>query len=108
MSLGRLSTQVETRKIKVNIIENIYIYIILPFFTCTIIKKSEIYMKILEHYTSLIQGQSHIKFYNHALRKKNKEKQTATITNFTSRVFSHLPQIVKSATNDHLSISISS
>jgi hypothetical protein len=26
MSLGRLSTQVETRKIKVNIIENIYIY----------------------------------------------------------------------------------
>jgi len=39
MSLGRLSTQVETRKIKVNIIVNIYIYIILPFFTCTIIKK---------------------------------------------------------------------
>jgi len=27
MSLGRLSTQVETRKIKVNIIVNIYIYI---------------------------------------------------------------------------------
>ena len=26
MSLGRLSTQVETRKIKVNIIVNIYIY----------------------------------------------------------------------------------
>jgi hypothetical protein len=31
-------------------------------------------MNILEHYTSLIQGQSNIKFYNHALRKKKQGK----------------------------------